>query len=106
MSIKKGDTVIVITGKEKGKTGKVIELTSQGQRVRVERLNLVKRHQKPTQTQKQGGVVEKEAPLHISNVMLYDEKVGKGTRIGHKLLKDGTKVRVSRRTGETLGAGK
>lgn len=106
MSIKKGDTVIVITGKEKGKTGKVIELSHERQRVLVERLNMVKRHQRPTQTQKQGGVIEKEAPLHISNVMLYDEKAGKGTRVGHKMLKDGTKVRVSRRTGETLGAGK
>lgn len=106
MAIKKGDTVIVITGREKGKTGKVIELTNEGQRVRIERLNMVKRHQKPTQTQKQGGVVEKEAPIHISNVMLYDEKAGKGTRVGHKVLKDGTKVRVSRRSGETLGAGK
>ena len=106
MSIKKGDTVVVITGKEKGKTGKVIELSHERQRVLVERLNMVKRHQRPTQTQKQGGIIEKEASIHISNVLLYDEKAGKGTRVGHKVLKDGTKVRISRRTGETLGAGK
>ncbi len=106
MNIRKGDMVIVIAGREKGKTGKVLELNEKKQSVRVERLNMVKRHQRPTQTQKQGGIVEKEAAIHISNVMLYDEKTGKGTRIGWKVLADGKKVRVSRRSGEVVDATK
>lgn len=106
MAIKKGDMIVVIAGKEKGKTGKVLEVNRKEERVLVERLNMVKRHQRPTQAQKQGGIIEKEAPIHISNVMLYDEKVGKGTRVGYKTLDDGKKVRISRKTGELIGAGK
>jgi large subunit ribosomal protein L24 len=104
MHLRKGDTVVVITGKEKGKTGKVLKIEPDKQRIWVERINMVKRHQKPTQTQKQGGIVEKESPLNISNVMLYDEKAGKGTRVSIKVLEDGKKARVSRRTGEMIGA--
>jgi large subunit ribosomal protein L24 len=106
MSIRKGDMVVVIAGKEKGKTGKVLELDRKKQRVLVERLNMVKRHQRPTQVQKQGGVIEKEAAIHISNVMLYDEKAGKGSRVGWKVLTDGKKVRISRRSGEVVDATK
>jgi large subunit ribosomal protein L24 len=104
MRIRKGDTVQVITGREKGKTGKVIEIVKD--RVMVQGLNMVKRHQKPTQTQRQGGIVEKESSFHVSNVMLYDEKAAKGARVGTKVLEDGRKVRVSRRTGEVIEAGK
>lgn len=101
MKIHKNDMIKVITGREKGKTGRVIEVDLKKQRVLVERVNLVKRHQKPTQKYRQGGIIEKEAPVHISNVMLYEEKAGKATRIGAKVV-DGKKVRVSRRSGEVL----
>lgn len=101
MKIHKGDMVKVITGKEKGKTGKVIEVDLKDNRVLVERINFVKRHQRPTQKYRQGGIVEKEASLTISNVMYYDEKSGRATRIGFKVT-DGKKVRVSRRSGEVL----
>ena len=103
MKIRKNDTVKVITGREKGKTGRVIEVDLKKQRVLVERVNFVKRHQKPTQKYRQGGIIEKEAPVHISNVMLYEEKAGKATRVGAKVV-DGKKVRVSRRSGEVLAA--
>ncbi|MBT3182717.1 MAG: 50S ribosomal protein L24 [Deltaproteobacteria bacterium] len=101
MGIKKGDTVKIITGKEKGKIGKVLRLDRPKNRVWIEKMNFVKRHQKPSQQHRQGGIVEKEAPMHISNVMYYDEKLAKATRIGHKVLKD-QKVRVSKKSGETL----
>ena len=89
--IKKGDTVIVITGKDKGKIGKVLKVLPKENRVVVEGVNIVKRHQKQTATQ-QGGIIEKEAPIHISNVMLYDPKTGKRTRV-RVVIKDGKKVR-------------
>lgn len=103
MKIRKGDMIQVIAGKEKGKTGKVLEVDFKTQRVLVERVNLVKRHQKPTQRYRQGGIIEKEAFLHVSNVMYYEEKTGKATRIGSKEI-DGKKVRVSKRSGEVLVA--
>lgn len=102
MNIRKGDMVMVITGKEKGKTGKVISVDRQESRVLIERINFVKRHQKPTQKYRQGGIIEKEAPLHISNVMYYDEKLAKSTRLGHKTLDDGKKVRFSKKSGEVI----
>lgn len=102
MSIRKGDTVMVITGKEKGKTGKVLVVDREKQKVLIEKINFVKRHQKPTQKMRQGGIVEKEAPMSISNVMFYDEKLSKPTRLGHKVLDDGKKVRFSKRSGEII----
>jgi large subunit ribosomal protein L24 len=102
MSIRKGDMVMVITGKEKGKTGKVLVVNREKDTVLIERVNFVKRHQKPTQKMRQGGIVEKEAAMNISNVMYYDEKLSKPTRIGHKVLDDGTKVRFSKRSGEVI----
>ncbi len=101
MRIRKGDTVKIISGKENGKTGRVLRVNAEKQQVWVERLNMVKRHQKPTQTHRQGGIIEKEAPLHVSNVMYYDEKAGRATRIGMKDL-EGKKVRYSKRSGEVL----
>ena len=103
MKIRKNDMVKVLTGRDRGKTGRVIEVDLKKQRVLVERVNFVKRHQKPTQKYRQGGIIEKEAPVHISNVMLYEEKAGKATRVGAKMV-DGKKVRVSRRSGEVLAA--
>lgn len=102
MSIRKGDMVMVITGKEKGKTGKVLVVDREKQKVLIERINFVKRHQKPTQKIRQGGIIEKEAPLHVSNVMYYDEKLAKPSRLGHKVLDDGKKVRFSKRSGEII----
>jgi len=102
MSIRKGDMVMLIAGKDKGKTGKVLLVNKEKDRVLVEKLNFVKRHQKPTQKMRQGGVIEKEAPVHISNVMYYDEKLSKPTRLGHKILDDGKKVRFSKKSGEII----
>jgi large subunit ribosomal protein L24 len=93
--------VKVISGREKGKTGKVLRVDSVECRVWIERLGLVKRHQKPTRLHRQGGIIEKEAPIHLSNVMYYDEKSGKTSRIGYRLEKN-AKVRYAKRTGETL----
>jgi len=101
VKIRKNDIVMVIAGKDKGKTGRVIEVDRARQRVLVERVNVVKRHQRPTQRHRQGGIIEKESPIHISNVMYYEEKAGKATRIGMKDI-EGKKVRVSKRTGEVL----
>jgi len=101
MKIRKGDTVQIITGREKGKTGRVLRIDAEKARVWVERLNMVKRHQRPTQTHRQGGIIEKEAPLSISNVMYYDEKSAKPSRVGYKVEK-GDKVRFAKRSGEVI----
>ncbi len=93
--IKNGDLVQVITGEDKGSRGKVIEVDTKKNRVKVEGVNVIKRHTKPSQMDPQGGIIEKEASLHISNVMLVDTKSDKPTRIGAKFLSDGKKVRVS-----------
>ncbi len=101
MKIRKGDMVKIIAGKENGKTGRVLRVDSESNRIWVEKLNMVKRHQRPTQTQRQGGIIEKEAPIHISNVMYYEEKSGKATRVGFKF-QDEQKVRYSKKSGEIL----
>ncbi|HPW45369.1 MAG TPA: 50S ribosomal protein L24 [bacterium] len=103
MRIKKGDTVKVMAGKEKGKIGKILRVDQGKNLVWVEKTNFVKRHQKPNQQFKQGGIVEKEAAIHASNVMYYDEKSAKHTRLGVKIVK-GEKVRISRRSGAEIGA--
>ena len=102
MRVKKGDTVILISGKDKGKTGKVLEVLPKDERLIVEGINMVKKHKKPTQKVKQGGIVNQEAPVHVSNIMFYDKKAGKGTRIGYKVLENKEKVRVSKKTGEVI----
>ena len=99
--IKKGDTVVVLAGKNKGKQGKVIRILNKKDRLYVERVNMIKRHTKPTQSS-QGGIVEKEASIHTSNVAIYCGKCRKAARIGYKVHEDGTKVRVCRRCGEEL----
>lgn len=101
--IKKGDHVIVTTGKDKGKQGDVIRV--EGDRVVVSNINIVKRHTKPNpQLGQAGGVVEREASIHISNVMPFNSATGKGERIGYKVLEDGRKLRVFRSSGEALDA--
>lgn len=100
--IKKGDEVIVITGKNKGRRGSVLRLYANN-RVLVENVNIVKRHTRPDPNRGiGGGIVEREAPIHVSNVMAYNPQTGKGDRIGFKTLEDGRKVRVFRSTGEVL----
>lgn len=95
--IRKGDTVMVMAGRERGKTGKVLRVAPSKGRVYVERLNIVKRHQKPRNQQSAGGIVEKEGPLHASNVMILCGRCNRPTRIGRKRLDDGRLVRVCRR---------
>jgi large subunit ribosomal protein L24 len=99
--IKKGDTVCVISGKDKGKSGQVLKVLREDSRLIVQGVNLVKRHQKQTVAQ-EGGIVQKEASLHISNVAHVDPVSKKPTRVGYKFLKDGNKVRVAKRSGETI----
>ena len=100
--IKKGDTVMVIAGKEKGKTGKVLGVYPNTGRVTVEKLNIIKRHSKPTQKHKQGGILEREAPFAISNVMVYSQAVQKPSRTGVKVLEDGRRVRILRKSPEEV----
>ena len=103
MRIKKGDHVVVTTGKDKGKRGDVVSV--HGDKVVVSNVNLIKRHTKPNpQANQPGGVVEREAPIHVSNVMLFNPATGKGERIGTKVLEDGRKLRVFRSSGEALDA--
>ena len=99
--IRKGDQVVVIAGKDKGKTGDVVRVD--GEQVVVSNINIVKRHTKPNpQAGQAGGVIEREAPIHISNVMLLNPATGKGERVGIKVLEDGRKVRVFRSSGEAV----
>ena len=101
--IRKGDQVVVITGKDNGKQGEIIRVA--GDRVVVANVNLVKRHTKANpQAGQAGGIVEREAPIHISNVMLFNPATGKGDRVGFKVLEDGRKVRVFRSSGEAVDA--
>jgi large subunit ribosomal protein L24 len=99
--VKKGDEVIVIAGKDKGKKGTILKVITDDRRVIVSGVNKMKRHTKPSRTSA-GGIVEKEASLHVSNVMLVDPKSGKGTRVGYKNLEDGTKARVAKRSKEVI----
>ncbi len=92
--IRKGDSVIVIAGREKGKVGKVLHVNVRTSRVTVEKLNIIKRHTKPSQKVRQGGILEREAPMAISNVMMYSQASGKSSRVKIKMLDDGRRVRV------------
>lgn len=102
LHVKKEDTVMVISGKDKGKKGRVIAAYPRENRVLVEGVNMVKKHQKPNQSNPQGGIIEQEAPIHVSNVMHIDPKSSKVTRIGYKTLDNGKKVRVAKRSGEVI----
>ena len=98
--IKKGDKVVVLTGKDRGAEGEVIQVMPQSDRIVVRGVNLIKRHQRQTQTE-QGGIISKEASIHISNVALKDPSSGKATRVGFKI-EDGKKVRVAKASGEVI----
>jgi large subunit ribosomal protein L24 len=102
LHVKKDDTVIVITGKDKGKKGRVLAAYPRENRVLVEGVNIVKRHTRPNPKNPQGGIIEREAPIHVSNVMLVDPKTGKPTRIGYKVLENGKKVRIAKRSGAQI----
>ncbi|HOP49074.1 MAG TPA: 50S ribosomal protein L24 [Ignavibacteriales bacterium] len=107
MKFKKGDTVIVIAGNDKGKTGKILKVLPKENRVIIEGVNIRKKHTRPTQLNPQGGIIEKEMPIHISNVMYYDEKNKKGSRVGFAFIIDektgkNKKVRVLKTSGEMI----
>lgn len=101
MHVKKGDKVMVISGKDKGKTGTILEAYPKQSRVLVEGINIVKKHAKPSQVNPQGGILNQEAPIHVSNVMPVDPKSGKPTRVGYTV-ENGKKVRVAKKSGEVL----
>jgi large subunit ribosomal protein L24 len=100
--LRKGDTVMVIAGRERGKTGKLLAIDLAKGKVVVEKLNIIKRHTKPNQKVRQGGILEREAPIAISNVMFYNSNLQKPTRLGIKILGNGRRARLSRRGGEVL----
>ena len=102
MHVKKGDNVIVITGKDKGKKGRVLAAYPKEGRILVEGVNLVKKHTRPSQANPEGGILTQEAPIQSSNVMLVDPKTGEATRVGHKLLDNGKKVRIAKKSGEVI----
>jgi large subunit ribosomal protein L24 len=101
LKIKKGDHVIVIAGRDKGKHGEVVSMLPKEERAVVRGVNVVRRHQRQTASQ-EGGIISKEAPIHISNLALEDPKDGKPTRVGFKFLDDGKKVRFAKRSGEVI----
>jgi len=102
MRIRKNDMVIIIAGKDKGKTGRVIRVVREKEAVVVEQANMVKKHKRPSQANPNGGIVDIEAPIHVSNVMLVDGKSGKGTRTRTAKNQDGSKVRVAVKSGTVL----
>ncbi|HQS47054.1 MAG: 50S ribosomal protein L24 [Xanthobacter sp. 17-67-6] len=99
--IKKGDKVVVLIGRDKGRSGEVIQVMPKEERALVRGVNIVKRHQRQT-ADKEGGIISKEAPVHLSNLAVADPKDGKPTRVGFQVLEDGTKVRVAKRSGERI----
>ncbi|MCK4272250.1 50S ribosomal protein L24 [bacterium] len=100
MKVLKGDTVVVISGNDQGKMGKVLKVEPGSRRIIVEGIHFIKRHTRPSQKSQKGGIVEKEAPIKASNVLVYCPKCDRGVRVGRKALKDGRRVRFCRRCGE------
>jgi large subunit ribosomal protein L24 len=99
--IKKGDKVVVLAGRDKGRSGEVVQVMPLEERALVRGVNIVKRHQRQTGTQ-EGGIISKEAPIHLSNLAIADPKDGKASRVGFKVLDDGRKVRVAKRSGDLI----
>jgi large subunit ribosomal protein L24 len=99
--IKKGDKVVVLTGRDKGKSGEVVEVRPKENRALVRGVNMVRRHQRQSASQ-EGGIISKEGPINLSNIALEDPKDGKPTRVGFKILADGQKVRIAKRSGEQI----
>ena len=102
--IKKGDQVLVITGSDKGRRGEVLQVMPKQERALVRGVRIVKRHTKPTGMGQPGGIVEKEGPIHLSNLMLVDPKSSRPTKVGFRVLEGGVKVRVAKATGEVIEA--
>jgi large subunit ribosomal protein L24 len=102
VQIRKNDSVLVISGRERGKTGKVLRVLPEKDSVIIERINIVKRHSKPRGPQQAGGIVEKEAPITASNLMIMCDKCNAPVRVGHKVLSDGRKIRICRRCNEAI----
>ena len=102
LHIKKNDTVVVLAGQDKGKTGKVLKVLVDENRALVEGVNMVSKSTKPSAKNPQGGIVKQEAPIHISNLSLVDPKSGKPTRVGIKVTEDGNKVRIAKKSGEEI----
>ena len=102
LHIKKNDTVVVLAGEDKGKTGKVLKVLVEKNRALVEGVNMVSKSTKPSAKNPQGGIVKQEAPIHISNLSLVDPKTGKATRVGIKVTEDGKKVRIAKKSGEEI----
>ena len=102
LHIKKNDTVVVLAGEDKGKTGKVLKVLVEKNRALVEGVNMVSKSTKPSAQNPQGGIVKQEAPIHISNLSLVDPKSGKPTRVGIKVTEDGKKVRIAKKSGEEI----
>jgi large subunit ribosomal protein L24 len=100
--VKKNDLVMVVSGKEQGKSGRILKVLPEKKKVIIEKINFVKRHARPHGKQRQGGILEKEAPLHLSNVMLLCEKCNKPVRIGHRVVEGNKKARYCRKCGEIL----
>ncbi len=99
MKIRKGDRVVVLAGKDKGKVGQVIAALPADDKVVVEGVNIARKHQKPTQRNQQGGIIDKTMPIHVSNVAIVSPADGKATRVGYRFTAEGEKVRICRRTG-------
>jgi large subunit ribosomal protein L24 len=102
LGLKKNDTVLIMTGDEKGKKGRVLSVEPDENRLLVERLNMIKKHMKPSKKHAQGGIIDKEAPVHRSNVMLVCPKCGKPTRTGNRILENGKKIRACKKCGEVV----
>jgi len=102
MKLKKGDTIKVISGNDRGKVGKILKVFPESSRLIIEGVNLIKRHTRPTQKNRKGGIVEKEGPIDSSNVIYYDNRSNTMARLGHRILTDGKKVRINKKTGEII----
>ncbi len=100
--VKTGDTVVILSGRDKGKKGKVLQVSPKEQKVIVEGCNLVTKHVKPRKMGQAGGIVKAEGAIYACKVQLVDPKTGKGTRVGHKILEDGSKIRIAKRSGEEI----
>ncbi len=101
LKVRKGDRVVVLTGRDKGKVGQILNVLAKENRAVVQGVHIARRHQRQTAAQ-EGGIVSKEMPIHISNLAIADPKTGKPTRVGYKVLKDGKKVRFAKRSGEVI----
>jgi len=102
MKIRKGDTVKVLTGNDRGKMGKVLKVFPDEHRIIIEGVNMIKKHSRPTQKNRKGGIIEKEGSINASNVIYFDPRSNTVARIGHRVLTDGKKVRINKKTGEII----